>query len=548
MHDGHDQSDAFIPTDPNPGEHTPPEDGTFHDESQDRDAPAPATAADPADESMSLLDRMEHELRSLRTLAAERAALSLELDARRGELERREAELQELERRTDQREAELEQAQQRLVEDRERIAGELQQAEARVQEIERRASEAGETEQRINQRASELEEQAAEIERKRETLELRSAEIEARECSVSSEHEEVARLRTQVDGLRDELSRTRTRLAEAGRMLEESRNAPAPETPGGPGQSNEFLETRKRRLAKTKELLAGEAEKVAQVKEALKRRQKELQKAQEQIVEKQKELQKARDTRDQAERMMVEAQERSAEAARLMRRAEVRASKGKASMFIAGVLVSLAVACGASWLVVDRAVPATYLASSQVAIDHRDVDPTPQQIEAWRAFVAGLPTDPQFLERAADRLHARGFDDLGAPTDLRHALADRLELTSERPGELTMTMRGLGAGKTERTLETLTTTIVAYANDTRELREDRSSTRVVTPARAEGEPIEDPRLAAFGIAAGIASGIVLILTVLAWRSLRAGVGRDAGDELSDEPIAGATDAGLTTEI
>ena len=78
-----------------------------------------------------------------------------------------------------------------------------------------------------------------------------------------------------------------------------------------------------------------------------------------------------------------------------MRRAEMRGAKGKASVFIAGVLASLAITAAASWIVAGQVAPATYLASTKISLDPRDANPTPDQIEGWRSFMAGLTTDPR---------------------------------------------------------------------------------------------------------------------------------------------------------
>ncbi len=106
-------------------------------------------------------------------------------------------------------------------------------------------------------------------------------------------------------------------------------------------------------------------------------------------------------------------------------------------------------------------------------------------------------------------------------------------------------LRGEGSGRTERELDTFITAVVAYANDTKMLRADQSSTKLIQRAASDGAPIEDPRLAAFGIAAGAGCGLVLILTVIAWRSLRSTVAKRAAD-----PDSGGSfdDSAMLTEL
>lgn len=542
-----------------------------HDQGHDDHQTDPPVHAHPpsSDESLGVLDRMEAEIRSLRSLTAERAAASLELEKERQQIAAQQATLESERAGIERQMAELEESRQRLEQERreadERTEAQRHEAEQRDQTIreqetalENRRAEIDAHEQRLraeiesheqrlrgaeeaaNERAAQLEQREQELARRTEALSLRETELEAVERSVSSEHDEVNRLRAEVDGLREELSRARAKLSEASRQLSAA-PAPAPAAQPAPAIDDEFVAHRKRRLGRYKQLLIKEAEKVSQIKEALKRKQAELQRAQEHISHKKSELEDASKHREDAERLMLVAQERNAEADRAIRRAEIRASKGRASVFVAALTFALAVGAAGAWFGVQAFVPATYIASARVALDDRGIEVTPKEVNAWRDFVATLAEDPQFLERASQRMRSRGFADVGTPTDLRRVLDERLDVTTSSPDEIELALRGQGAGPTERFLDTLSTAMVAYANDTRQLRVDQASSRVIAHAKSAEAPAEDPRLMAFGIAFGAAAGLILIGFVLVWRSLRAGLGRD---EPTEDIPAGVIGAGL----
>jgi predicted nucleic acid-binding Zn-ribbon protein len=548
--------------------------------------------------------------------AEDRAArLGEELDAARGEVEAATAARDEAVRERDgatERVGELTARVEELVAQVEAVEGRAEELEARAQEAgeaqaaiasERAAREEAEREaealrerletvttqqaelasavERAEARASALEEQAEALERRAGDASADTDEaLEALRCERDAARRECESLREQVDDARSEvvalgrrvetleheadqvasreesaggeLARARQRLTEAGEVirsletrLSEAEAAAASSTPAcapTPSEDDDFLATRRARLQA--------------VRAAMKEREQQLWHARSVLERKAEQLKQADEVRREAERLRFEAHEKRAAAERVF----VKASRAKApasvGIFIVCVVAALAACVGGAWLGVTNVMPGRAEASLVVEIDRRDVDPGAEQVASWAGFVSGLGEDPQFLERAATRLNARSIEDMASPGALKSALADRALFESDAPGRVRITLTGEGAGPTERALETIGTALVAYANDTRQLRPDRSSTMVVEPASATtSAPAEDGRLAVFGIVAGALSAIVLFGAVIAYRGLRstlAGAARDAFVELGDDGVSGApmeasAAAPLTTE-
>ncbi|GAB4555178.1 MAG: hypothetical protein Tsb0013_17930 [Phycisphaerales bacterium] len=281
-----------------------------------------------------------------------------------------------------------------------------------------------------------------------------------------------------------------------------------------------FCELRRARLGRVRTALRARSAKLYKVKQALE------QKAQD--------LKDASEIRRQAEQALFEAREQRAMTERVYIGVQRMRAKGTTGMFLGGLAIAWVALAGASWMGVSAFVPVEHNAHTAIACDTRGLPEPYASAASWTEFALALAQDPMFLERAAQRMKTRAYDELASPADLGAFLASNAIIDSPAPGRVNVTLRGEGRDRTQRVLETLATSVVAFANETRERRADGAPSAVIEPASAESQPVDDPRPA---IAAGVAGGmtaLLLIGAVGAWRSARKAVaesGREALREL-----------------
>jgi hypothetical protein len=107
------------------------------------------------------------------------------------------------------------------------------------------------------------------------------------------------------------------------------------------------------------------------------------------------------------------------------------------------------------------------------------------------------------VEAAADRFLRRGLASMAVPAELADRLKRDLTTSSKREGSLTVELRGKGAERTERDLDTFVTALVSVANAARSARADGLATLIAQSAHAGHDPVEDPRPTyALGLAGG----------------------------------------------
>lgn len=439
------------------------------------------------------------------TLQSESESIVERIDA----VEVREQAIEERESAVSQRE--------RAASERERIALQRtadasQEATKEIQTLQSQLAQARNEAESLRAAQKSSQESTAEITRLQQQIQSMQTESEAAEQSVVT-------LQAQIDELNARVIHAEERAHELEAIAETT-------TQLGTGQNDEFATLRRRRLTRYKALLQQEAAKLYTVKQKIQEKQRTL-------AEKEKELgstpppghSKSKESREHeqfkkdAERVRYELQAQRDEIERARRLIEAKSSKSKAGAFVMWVTLACIVAIGASWLGVRQFVPATYAAQSVLAIEQGPDAHTDDAIDAWSAYLLSLPQDPQFLERAAARLRSRGYSELATPVDLRNFLVERCTIESPEPGIINISALSEGQGRTERMLETLSTAMIAYANDTRTLRADGAATRLSSPARVSADPADDPRAIIFGFVAAAAILIVFIGAIVAWKIL-----------------------------
>ncbi|MEO1128801.1 MAG: hypothetical protein AAFX05_03725 [Planctomycetota bacterium] len=449
------------------------------------------------------------------------------------------------------------------------LEGRAAELEQQAQHLEQRAQEATQREERLAGLRLEIDEQQQEMERREGELALLRKELDQRlEFDSSDDSEKVAALESQATELRQQVEQLSAaaskaqaqaaterestqglheRIATLESELDEVLSATISQAPEFGTRDEAFNALRKQRLSRYKEMLRAKAAKLYRIKEALQDKQKEVAVREQSACSKMEEVRQADHLRQQAEQLAFEVREEADAVEQMRRKVELRAVRAKSSVFVSSIALALVGLGALTWFLTGQFVNPVYIATSTLAIDERDVEPTSGDMADWRGFVMSLPADPQFLERASSRLRARGYDEMGTPTDLREELSKRLDVSSNNADRVTLEMRGPGAGRTERALDTLTTAVVAYANDTRELRADQSSTRVADRADADRQPVVDGRPKIFAIAFGAAGLGLLIAAFSAWMSLRRVVLSQLEDDVPAGPMdspVGDTDAGL----
>ncbi|MBX3362314.1 MAG: hypothetical protein KF705_12880 [Phycisphaeraceae bacterium] len=181
--------------------------------------------------------------------------------------------------------------------------------------------------------------------------------------------------------------------------------------------------------------------------------------------------------------------------------------------------MALLIYSGIGWIVAQKIAPAVYAVTAQVQADASGRPLSQAELDEWQRYHEDLITDPRFLDVASDRLKQRGVASLSTPTALKDRLDADLTLISDRSGSLTIELRGLGAERTKRELDTITTTFVRTANSARERRVDGSNTIIVSESTVSDAPLYDERVY---YAAAIAAGLTLLSIIAAyglWRKL-----------------------------
>ncbi len=204
--------------------------------------------------------------------------------------------------------------------------------------------------------------------------------------------------------------------------------------------------------------------------------------------------------------------------AKKVQTASARTRAAAAVFYLAGLIAVLG---ALSWAITRQMVPATYVARAVVVADARNKTLSDADLAAWQSYHETLLGDPQFLESAAERMGRRGIATLATPGDLKAELDKSFDSQSAQNGQLVLELRGLGADRTQRVLDTYVTALVSQANAAKEHRSDGAATTILEPARCAPTPVKDPRpLYAAGLLGG-STVVFLLIGGLVWGRLAA---------------------------
>lgn len=267
---------------------------------------------------------------------------------------------------------------------------------------------------------------------------------------------------------------------------------------GGTSRDEVFLARRRERLAKYRFAVRQQADKVRKGQAALRKRFE----ACEQLLAQRAELSAAHAAITEYQRKM-------------QRR---RASSGVAVAALCSTL-SLAVLAGLSWAVSREITPGTFAVSTTLTADTHGRDFSGAELGEWQRFHEELVLDPRFYERVAQRMQRRGITSLAQASAVAERLRTDFSVSSSKNGEINLELRGKGAQKTERELDTIASTLASEANAARGERADGASTSPPTPAKASSRPLDHTQMFTAGGIFGGGTLVGVILGSLAWRRL-----------------------------
>lgn len=322
-------------------------------------------------------------------------------------------------------------------------------------------------------------------------LEAQLQEIRsARDASVA----EAEKLREFARTLGQELAVARAEADAARAAAEESGGGAFPSS----SRPSAFVEARRERLVRQRKLLRSQSEKVKRAGDAVRERFEQV----EQILAQRSELIAAKKAVDD-----------------IRRKSRSRQARSGAIAAIFYFTLAMLIYAGIGWVVAQKVAPAIYAVSARVEADTSGRPPSAAEIDEWQRFHEGLLVDPRFMEVAAEKMKQRGIASLATAASLKSRLDTDMTILSDDAGKLTIELRGLGAAKTQRILDTLVTTFVRSANSARERRVDGTSTIIAVSATPDPDPLYDERIYYAAAIAGVLTILSSIAAFILWRKL-----------------------------
>ncbi|MFU8829470.1 MAG: hypothetical protein ACNA8P_08565, partial [Phycisphaerales bacterium] len=204
---------------------------------------------------------------------------------------------------------------------------------------------------------------------------------------------------------------------------------------------------------------------------------------------------------------------------RTAQKVAAKAAKGKAANIMLAAMITMVILAASSWYIVGQIAKPIHVASVELGVDPQ-ARLSEQQIRSWQSYHEALLDDPQFHELAARRLKARGYHDFGTPSDVRSMVqSGMITHESSHAGRLILLYTGAGSDRTTRVLDTFSSALSSFANDTRDHRHDGAATAIITQVSADPTPIEDPRLNMFAMVFGGLCAFALFASVVLWRRM-----------------------------
>lgn len=210
-----------------------------------------------------------------------------------------------------------------------------------------------------------------------------------------------------------------------------------------------------------------------------------------------------------------------------------RWARQRAVFTLACVGVIVAVSAAATWLIVNQMFPAVVSASVVIEAHNRPATPelTPEQVQDWTDWHAGVVTDASFQQTLAKRMAERQLEQWSSPQAVaaRLSKAKGFAVDADQPGLVMYTMAGADADEITTFLDVFAQTLVSESNRQANRRSDGANTIATGERKEEGHvhyaslnslPVSDERLAHALPIFGIVCGALLVLVFVIYARLR----------------------------
>jgi hypothetical protein len=315
---------------------------------------------------------------------------------------------------------------------------------------------------------------------------LREELAQRRQVAEQLEHaqSQAGKLQLSVEELRAQLANART--AGAHRRSETFMADPA------------AVARRRRRLRQMHDLTLAQLKKVKEGGDALKHRFEQC----ELVLRNRSELASARERVIEAER-----------------RVQSRMASSKVGVLMLCAVGTFATVGLLSWAIAKQVAPATYIATSMVAADGRGRTLSTNDLNNWEKYHTEILKDPRFHQFASDRFQRAGIETLGHASAVTEFVNENIRSEMRNPGEMKLHLTMQGRKKAERTLDTFTAAMTAFANTNQIQRIDGSVTKVAEASDTGGEPIDNAQTYyALSILGGLMT-LVTTASIVVWRRL-----------------------------
>jgi hypothetical protein len=213
---------------------------------------------------------------------------------------------------------------------------------------------------------------------------------------------------------------------------------------------------------------------------------------------------------------LAAARERIIEAERRVQR---RAAGSKVGVLVLCAVGTFATVGLLSWALAKQVAPATYVATSMVSADGRGRTLSERDLTGWQTYHEQILKDPRFHQFASDRFQKAGIESLGTASAVAQFVSERIRHEERNPGELKLHLTMQGRRAAERTLDTFTASMTAFANTNQIQRVDGSVTKVASASDTGGEPIDNAQTYyALSIMGGL-TALVMGVSIAVWRRL-----------------------------
>lgn len=324
--------------------------------------------------------------------------------------------------------------------------------------------------------------------------------------------EELARASERAEKAEAEAASARERTPVGGHT--DYPDAAAPHTAVGPAPE------RRKRLAAYRKALREQRGKLSQAKDLLTQRLNEVQDLNTRraaLAAETQHLEQMRTKIDQERSALMRERQQPVVLDGAPAKSSEKPARGGLAVRAAALAATLGVLAGVSWQVAGAFRHPLAVATMTLGVDESHERPTTDQTAQWQSYMKDLAQDERLLERASERFKMRGFKEWSDPAVLGGALKDALDADTALPGQVRLSLTYPGFERAALAVDTLATTMIGFANDSREVREDKLSTVIAEGAKAVGEPIEDPRLALFGAIFGGLTAFTLFAAAVVFR-------------------------------